>query len=327
MVEAAVQPERSTLPGLAGVRPARVVEVTELELTAPAMGGELRLRVAPPAGAEARAERDLRLVAARVEAWAGRLTRFSQTSDLSVLNANPAAGRARLRPTIAEVLAQAARLSVRTEGSLDVALLDERLTAENGRTWASAPLRPWRLEGRGRVRTLVRDGRILFDLDGVAKGWIADRALHLLRAYPDVLVDADGDVAMRTSLKVGWVVAISDPFDDASELAALRVPEGKAGVALGVSTSGTSVHRWHGPDGPRHHIIDPRTGRSAGTDVAQATVVAESALVAEALAKSAVIRGSEDGLDLLERSGAWAAVLLLENGEVRATPATSQWLT
>ncbi len=55
-------------------------------------------------------------------------------------------------------------------------------------------------------------------------------------------------------------------------------------------------------------------------------MVAESALVAEALAKSAVIRGSDAGLGLLERSGAWAAVLLLESGEVVATAATSAWL-
>ena len=68
------------------------------------------------------------------------------------------------------------------------------------------------------------------------------------------------------------------------------------------------------------------TGRPASTDVVQATVVAESAAVAESLAKSAVIRGSHDGMGLLERAGAWAAVLLLEDGDLMTTPGESGWL-
>jgi hypothetical protein len=47
---------------------------------------------------------------------------------------------------------------------------------------------------------------------------------------------------------------------------------------------------------------------------------------AEALAKSAVILGSADGLDLLERAGAWAEVMLLESGEVISTMRSLDWL-
>jgi thiamine biosynthesis lipoprotein ApbE len=60
--------------------------------------------------------------------------------------------------------------------------------------------------------------------------------------------------------------------------------------------------------------------------VVQATVVAEDALLAEALAKSVVISGSDEGLALAERAGAWAAFLLLESGEVVATPRSIGWL-
>jgi len=298
----------------------------EVALAAPSMGGTLQLRVACSAVAADRAERDLRLVAARIETWAARLTRFDPTSDLSALNVDPDAPSASLRPTIAELLRQASKLSVRTEGSLDVGLLDERIAAEEGRTWSSAPARQWHVEGHGRRPTLIRHGRVRIDLDGVAKGWIADRALALLADYPDALVDGDGDVAMSVSDGRRWQVAVADPASGASELVSLAVPRESGVRRLGIATSGTSVHRWEGADGSTHHLIDPRTRRPAQTDVTQATVVAESALVAEALAKSAVIRGSDAGLALLERSGAWAAVLLLENGEVVATAPTSAWL-
>ena len=58
----------------------------------------------------------------------------------------------------------------------------------------------------------------------------------------------------------------------------------------------------------------------------QATVVAESALVAESLAKAAVILGFDEGLALLERAGAWAEVVLLDTGEVVASPRSLEWL-
>jgi thiamine biosynthesis lipoprotein len=95
---------------------------------------------------------------------------------------------------------------------------------------------------------------------------------------------------------------------------------------LGIATSGTSVHRWKHASGATHHLIDPRTSRPAVTDVLQATVIAESALVAEGLAKAAVILGSEEGLDLLDRAGAKAELLLLEDGEILATPRSLGWL-
>ena len=77
---------------------------------------------------------------------------------------------------------------------------------------------------------------------------------------------------------------------------------------FGLATSGTSVHRWGGDSEGRHHLIDPRTGLPAATDVVQATVLAGTAREAEALAKSAVILGTAAGLHFLDRAGALAAV-------------------
>jgi len=51
-----------------------------------------------------------------------------------------------------------------------------------------------------------------------------------------------------------------------------------------------------------HHIVNPRTGGSP-TDVASVTVVAPSAMVADALATAAFVLGPADGITLLERHG------------------------
>ena len=75
-----------------------------------------------------------------------------------------------------------------------------------------------------------------------------------------------------------------------------------------------------------HHLIDPRTGAPADTDIVQATVLAPTAREAEVLAKAAVIHGSEDAIEFLSRSAALTAVLLLESGDVAAMPGIDRWL-
>jgi thiamine biosynthesis lipoprotein len=293
-----------------------------------AMGGRVRLHVADRPDdrhSERDPERDLRLVAGRIEAWARRLTRFSPRSELSALNQRPDAPEATVRPTLCAVLRRSAALAERTEGIVDVGLLGARLAAQEGGDPPAGPA-SWTLRARARGGIVQRDGPVAFDLDGVGKGWIADRALGLLSGYPAALVDADGDIAVRSGPAEAWVLSVADPRGEGQDLATLDLGAGRSREQLGVATSGTSVHRWHHDGGSRHHLIDPRTRRPALTDVVQATVVAESALVAESLAKAVVISGSQDGLDLAERAGALAEVLLLETGEVIASPRSMEWL-
>ncbi len=290
-----------------------------------AMGGWVTLRVAAPAGAASAAERDLAIAAARIRAWADRITRFDARSELASLNAHAAAPTALVGPTMADLLARSRDLADRTDGLVDVTLLSARLAAEAG-TGVAADDHGWWLEGRARVHRVHRSGRVLFDLDGVGKGWIADRALALLGRYPAALVDADGDVAMRMDVDVAWGLEIADPQRVDGVLGLVAVPPDEVPGSVGVATSGTSVHRWQHEGGWSHHLIDPRTRRPAESDVVQATVVAESALSAEGLAKAMLIAGSVDGLRLLDQAGAHAAVMLLMDGQVIGSEDVERWL-
>jgi len=298
----------------------------ETELTTRTMGGDLRLLVASGLRDGAEAERDLRRVADRIDAWARRLTRFRDDSDLALLNADPARLDVALRPTLAAAMTHARAMSAATAGVVDVSLLDARLAAEADGHPSLPRVTSWSLTGEGRDRRLLRTDPVRFDLDGVAKGWIADRALRLLDAYPAALVDADGDIAVRTAGPTDWQVAVPHPEEAGVELARLQPPADWPGGRFGIATSGTSVHRWQTARGETHHLIDPWTGLPAETDVVQATVVAERAGLAEALAKAAVIRGAQAGPAVLEAGGAWAALLLLASGDLLALPGTDRWL-
>jgi thiamine biosynthesis lipoprotein len=233
-----------------------------------------------------------------------------------------------VRPTLAAVLHWAASANERSGGIVDVTLLDERLAAERGDPPGSglAPEpRSWSVT-RGSRRCTVRKplgGR--FDLDGVAKGWLADRALAQLVDMPGAIVDADGDIAVQLAPADVVDIGVEDPGAPGNLLTWLRLGPHPWRATFGVATSGVSRHRW-GSGRTRHHLIDPRTHRPAITDLVQATVLAPSAREAEILAKTAVILGRNEGASYLARAGALAAVLLTDTGECIATLDSIRWL-
>ena len=73
----------------------------------------------------------------------------------------------------------------------------------------------------------------------------------------------------------------------------------------------------------RHHIIDPRTGESAQSGLAQVSVIARSAIDADVFAKCALILGERDAARLLEANG-YAALFVRDDGS-RVT--TRNWPT
>jgi thiamine biosynthesis lipoprotein len=293
------------------------------------MGGRVSIHVRPagmPSGAQ---EQAIRLVLARIGAWAGRLTRFEAGSELSRLNA-AAADRVDIGPTLTAVLDWGRGAEAITDGIVDIGLLDARLLAESGPAGSEPPVRAasrrWSLIRHDHGATVVRPAGLRFDLDGIAKGWIADRALDLLPGVSAV-VDADGDIAVRIVDDEGWDIGVADPHEPGTILSTVRLTRGTHPVArYGIATSGTSVHRWTRAGTTRHHLIDPRTGRPAGTDVLQATVIGHTARAAEAYAKTAVILGSEAAAERLDRPELLGLVLVTGTADVLVTPATLEFI-
>ena len=70
-----------------------------------------------------------------------------------------------------------------------------------------------------------------------------------------------------------------------------------------------------------HHLIDPATGAPARRGVTAVIAQADEAWWAEGVAKAALVSGTDDGLELLERLGV-AAVVVGDDGTYRFT---SRW--
>lgn len=145
------------------------------------------------------------------------------------------------------------------------------------------------------------------DLGGIAKGWIVEQAAEVLhrRGYQDYLCSAGGDMvcAGREGDKP-WAVGIADPRHPAATLLTLSVE------SSAVATSGTYRRRWTQGGMVRHHILDPRTGQPAESDLVSVTVVHERLTAAEVAAKVVLLLGCDEGLRWLGsvRHRGWVAV-------------------
>ncbi len=154
------------------------------------------------------------------------------------------------------------------------------------------------------------------DLGGIGKGRTADLVAMdlLIGGAQAALVNMGGDMRAAGGLSDGgaYAIAIDDPAEPAHPVTTVDL------VCGGLATSSRSRRRWWVDGEARHHLIDPRTGSPARTEVAAVTVMTHAATEAEILAKAALVAGLADGLDLLR--DARVAALVIDR---RTAPSTA----
>jgi thiamine biosynthesis lipoprotein len=152
-----------------------------------------------------------------------------------------------------------------------------------------------RLDAERQTITLLRP--LILDLGAVAKGLAVDLAVRELQSFKNFAINAGGDLYLGGCNPTGepWSIGIRHPRRDGELIDSIRVSD------RAVCTSGDYEKRSAtGEQG--HHILNPRTGSSAN-DVASVTVIAPTAMLADALATAAFVLGPSDGIRLFHRLG------------------------
>ncbi len=148
-------------------------------------------------------------------------------------------------------------------------------------------------------------------LGGIAKGYAIDKAIEALEknGIKHALVNAGGD--MRAIGKKGmedWSIALRNPRDKEDYITIIKLDNNS------VATSG-DYERYFDSEKKFHHIVDPRTGYSA-TDLISVTIIAGTALEADALATSVFVLGPEKGLELVESLDNVEGLLITKDREI-----------
>lgn len=161
-------------------------------------------------------------------------------------------------------------------------------------------------------RTYLQAG-YKFDLGGIAKGWIVEQTARLLQnvGWIDFMISAGGDMVCSGEHEEGpWRVAIQNPFEPSKSLLSMDVR------SACIATSGIGKRNWNRGAKAAHHILDPRTGESADSDIYACSVVAPDLISAEVYAKVVLILGSQEGMHWLAKQKLYGYVVVKKTGEV-----------
>jgi thiamine biosynthesis lipoprotein len=225
-------------------------------------------------------------------------SRFRPDSDLTRVNTRPAEWVS-VDPLLVSAVEVAVAAARATDGLVhpllgrqlvelgydrDFDLLVER---EDGRVTETEPpeLTAWeevRLDPEGAIR--IPEGTSL-DLGATGKAWAADLiGAAFEKQVGPAIVSVGGDLRIAAPDGRGWQVAVAER-PGATPDTLVDLDRG------GLATSSTRVRRWSRAGARHHHLIDPRTGRSAREVWRTVTATGSTCSAANTATTAAIVLG------------------------------------
>jgi len=254
---------------------------------------------------------------ARLEAL---LSEWQPDSEISRVNAAAGVAPVKIGPELLDCIRASLEIARWSDGAFDISWAGLRglwdFSADSShipptpaRVKALLPLWNYRnivLDESASTLLLKRKG-MQIGLGGVAKGYALDRAGELLQqaGFDNYLMYAGGQV-LTHGRKGGrpWRVGIQHPRE-ARHFAYVEIEDGS------LATSGDYEHAYLHEGRKYHHIIDPKSGFPSDKS-ASVTLVAKTALWADAVDTAVFIMGPRRGLEALRTApgGPFAAAVV-----------------
>jgi len=250
------------------------------------------------------------------------MSTYKPESEVSRVNAGAAKAPMPISQELFDLLTTALEFSRITEGAFDITYASvgfmydfhahkKPTEAEIESALPAVNYHHVVLDAKARTVFFTQPG-VRIDLGGIGKGYAVDRAIAILqqRGISHALVTAGGDSRIiGDRFGKPWIVGIRHPDDKSRVIAKIPL------VDTAMSTSG-DYERYFDEDGVRyHHIIDPRTGKSA-SKVRSATILASTATRTDGLSKTAFVLGAEEAMKIYEKLDDVDAILVTPDGRV-----------
>jgi thiamine biosynthesis lipoprotein len=160
---------------------------------------------------------------------------------------------------------------------------------------------------------LLKDGAKL-DCGGIVKGVALDKAVLKLKqaGVREAMIDAGGDLyCLGRNRSRPWRIGVQDPKKPKHIIKSIPLEN------TACATSGDYEQFFIFKDKRYSHIIDPKTGYPADSEIVSATIIASSAVTAVVLAKVCVLVGAAKSFALLEKFKGCHAIIVLNDGTLR----------
>ena len=263
---------------------------------------------------------------------------YDPDSQLSEVNRRAFAEPVAVDPELFEVLSAAVTYSALSDGAFDITVGPVVQVWRQAKKTGVPPTTEQVEAARAKVgyQHLLLDPQaqtvrfavegMLLDVGGIAKGYAVDRAAEAMRqaGATGVMVDIGGNLlcfGKPVGGKSHWYIGLQDPAADDHILMRLKLDD------RAVATSG-DYRRFTMLDGQkRSHIINPATADSA-KDLSSVSIIAASAMEADALSTAVSVLGPEKGLALIERLDDVEAILIpaAQPQDIRMTPGAPRYI-
>lgn len=241
---------------------------------------------------------------------------YIESSELSLLNRQAARSATVVSQELFDLIATALELSKETDGAFDITFASVGYLYNYRQNQKPTEQAILRLLDAINYRHVILDSHqrsvyfanknVKIDLGGIAKGHAVDNALGILKALgiQHALVTAGGDTGLLGDrLGKPWMVGIRDPRNEDKQAVILPL----ADIAL--STSG-DYERYFEQDGQRyHHILSPRSGKSA-YQVQSVSIIGPRSTLNDALSTAVFVLGVQQGMDLLNRTPGYDGIIM-----------------
>lgn len=164
----------------------------------------------------------------------------------------------------------------------------------------------------------LADPDAMLDLGGIAKGFITDDLVSMLReaGCESAMLSLGGNVYVLGESFRGddWSVGVQDPNGAANDVIASIPAHDKSLV-----TSGLYERSFTVDDVLYYHILDPRTGYPVKTDLASASIVSDSSTDGDAYSTMLFLMGRDKALDFLNADERFSGLLVDMNDVATAS--------
>lgn len=249
-----------------------------------------------------------------------KLSRTVESSEISLLNAN---GNGNVSDDTLYIIEKSLNYSRLTDGAFDITIGSVSslwdFTSDEDIVPSEADIKS-ALTAVGYENIEIDGGSICLkngaqlDLGAIAKGHIGDKAAEFLkgRGVTSAIINLGGNiVTVGDNNGKPFRIGIQSPAAETGEYIGVLDLKNKTAVTSG------AYQRFFIKDGVvYHHILDPKTGYPAQSDIASVTIVADSSTDADALSTSCYILGTKRALELINSLDYAEAVIVTGSGEV-----------
>ena len=240
----------------------------------------------------------------------------SADSEIHQINSSP--DGAVVSKEVFELIKTAVDISKKTDGAFDITLKPIsdlwNIKSENPKVPPKAEIDEALLKtgyenivlDKENLKVSFQKEGMAIDLGAIAKGYAADCAVKVLKdaGIKSALLDLGGNVYAigknRDSKK--WKIGLQTPWEERGKYFKIAEITDKA-----VVTSGAYERYFEKDDKIYHHIMDPKTGYPAKSDISSVTIISENSAIADALSTAVFVGGEK---------GAKKAVKTFENIEI-----------